>query len=1092
MHSSSALQVYLLDSPRIEHGAHSLGIPRLQTRALLYRLAVRLEPISRNHLCFLFWPDAPNSAARRNLTLLLSHLRRALPASNLLITAPEHVRLDAALVWSDSALFAQLYADSKNGGNIEDLKSAVSLYRAPLLSGFVPPQNCPEYDLWLTTEGQTFDRMVLEALLVLIETFAARGNTDEAIHYAQRYLEVDALAEDVHRRLMRLYALVGDVSAARRQFESCVAVLERELGVSPLPETHAVYEAILEGRRVAPPPAAPEHIWTTLAGPQVALVGRQQAWKALQHFSSQAIAERGGIVLLAGEAGIGKSRLMQEFAVQLAHQVYVLTGASHPGVQSIPYQPIIEALRPALREHAILAEFSESWLSVASLLFPEVRSLYPKLPVPALSEPELARGQIFEALSQLLLTLSRRSPVLLCLDDLHWADSTTQDWLSYVARYVRRSRLFILGTYRSEEADSLWALRTHLDRLHVLSEIHLEALGLDEVKQVLAHFYQPDVDLQRLAVRLQKITGGNSFFLIESVQALLETGVSPATFNFEAELPISASVRATIEQRMERLQPMARQLLEAGAVLGPTFDFEIVWQTAGRREMETVEGLDELVARRFFEEDGSRYRFHHELIQEVVYQTLSYWRRQLLHRRSGEVLEGLHPNLLDPMSGQIAEHFARGSLAARAIPFYQRAAEVAERVYATQEAVQHLMKALNLLKTLPDRSQHAELELDLCIVMAAALATLKGWSASEVGQTYLLALNLCARAGSAAQRIQVVWGLQTYHQVRAEFVQARKFAEEILKLAQDAGEAVLVAIACFHLGTVLIQSGEFVDALTYFQRTISLYDPNQYHPYVAHVRPDYGMFVRCFAAHALWHLGYPEQALTAADQALAIATELARPFDRVVALLYAATLHQFRREHQVTRELAQAAAQLCDEYEYTYYLAWATILLGWVQVETGASEKGIAQIRAGLSDFDKTGARIRKPYYLSLLAEAVGKTGQVEEGLTLLTQALALTSERGEGWPEAELLRLRGELLLTQDAAEEAERQFGQALELTRSRQSRSVELRATTSLCRLWQQQGKTTQAHTLLTEIYAWFTEGFDTPDLIQADSLLRTLAL
>ncbi len=252
------------------------------------------------------------------------------------------------------------------------------------------------------------------------------------------------------------------------------------------------------------------------------------------------------------------------------------------------------------------------------------------------------------------------------------------------------------------------------------------------------------------------------------------------------------------------------------------------------------------------------------------------------------------------------------------------------------------------------------------------------------------------------------------------------------------------------------------------------------------------MFAHSFLAHTLWHLGYLDRALEASKQALTIAAELARPYDRVVAMVYAATSRQFRRETRATHELAQDTVALCAEYGFAYYLAWATILLGWVQAETGDVEQGIDQIRRGLADFDKTGAGLRKPYYLGLLAEALGKAGRVEEGLTVVHQALDLVSERHEYWPQAELVRLHGELLLAQGAAEEAEQQFRQAIEIARCQQAKSPQLRATVSLCRLWQTQGRRQQAHKLLAEIYTWFSEGFDTPDLIQAHALLEELSV
>ncbi len=1095
MDSATTLHAFLFGTPHIQLGEERLSLPRLRTRALFYRLAAHLQPVARDHLCFLFWPDVPDVTARRNLTLLLSHLRRALPAPEMLIASPADVRLDATQVCSDSARFAQLCTGQHDHPSLDDLAAAVSLYRGPLLAGFGVPE-CLEFELWLTQERRSFEGAYLDALTTLLDASTARGHIAEAIAYARRYLEVDALAEEVHRQLMRLYALTGERAAAQQQFELCAAVLEQELGVSPLPETAALYHAIRSGELAPQPAAVAEPTWTTLAGPDVPLVGRQSLWQQMQTAYEQAADGQGSMVLLAGEAGIGKSRLMQEFATRLPRAVRVLSAASHPGVQSIPYQPLVEALRPALQDHIGLAGVAESWLSVASLLFPELRTLFPNLPPPVLPDPEQARGQLFEALCQILRSLSRDTLVLLCLDDLHWADSTTLDWLSYLARSLRHSRLLLLGAYRSEEAATLVAWREQLSRLHVMAEIYLTPLGLDEVRQVLAHVYPADSATARLATRLQQITGGNPFFLLESVQALLETRATlePATLAAETDLPISPTVREMIGRRMETLQPMARQVLEAGAVLGPEFAFDLVRQTAGRHELETMEGLDELVTRRFLAEQDDGFRFRHELIQAVVYQTLSHWRRQLLHRRAGEILERLHPDSFDPASGQIAAHYARGGLAERAISFYQRAADIAERVYAIREATQYLNQALTLLQTLPDSAGRRTIELDLLIAFGSALTALKGFSAPEIKEIYTHALNLCDQVGNASQRFQVIWGLQSYYQVHAaDFAQAHVLAKELLKFAQDEQESLLLSYAYFHLGTTLLQQGELVQAQTYFQQAIDLYDPHQSHPYVAHTRPDNGLFAHCFAAHTLWHLGYADQALAHSQQALAIADELARPFDQVVTFVYASMLHQFRHEREATYELAQAAAALCTEYSFPYYLAWATILLGWAQVEMGEFEEGVAQLRRGLADFDRTGAGIRKPYYLGLLAEALGKAGKTDEGLAVIDNALTLASTTGNDLPKAELVRLRGELLLAQGAmSEAAEHQYWQAIEIARRQGAKSFELRAVMSLCRLWQEQGREQQAHELLAEIYAWFSEGFDTPDLIQAQALLQELAL
>jgi predicted ATPase len=327
--------------------------------------------------------------------------------------------------------------------------------------------------------------------------------------------------------------------------------------------------------------------------------------------------------------------------------------------------------------------------------------------------------------------------------------------------------------------------------------------------------------------------------------------------------------------------------------------------------------------------------------------------------------------------------------------------------------------------------------------------------------------------------------------VQADFGQARRLAEEMLKLAQAENEAALLASAYFHLGTVEMQSGNFVEGSLYFEQTITLHDFRRRHPATAHIRPDYGVMAHCFASTSLWHLGYPEKALSHSGQACALADGFARPYDQVVALTYTAMLHHFCGQIDLVEKVAQRATALAQEHAFAYYLSWATILLGWVEVERGEAESGIAAIRTGLAAFDKTGAAIRKPYYLGLLAEALNRAGELQQALVLVDEALALISASGERWSEAELYRQRGELLLAQGVPfAEVEPVFAQALEIARRQQAKSLQLRTIMSLCRMWRQQGKGEAARQALAEILGWFTEGFDTPELMQAQSLLRGL--
>jgi DNA-binding SARP family transcriptional activator len=370
--TSSTLQIYLLGSPAVAWAGQPLAVPRRQARALLYRLAACLQPGPREHLCFLFWPDTPEAIAHRHLTCLLTHLRRALPSPELLLVADDSIGLDPLRAWSDVVEFARLCANLT-------LQQAVSLYRGPFLAGFSLPE-CPEFEAWSLQERYAQECLYLEALDALVEERAAQGAYAEAIAYARRYLASDELAEKVHRHLIELYAATGDRGAALRQYERCVTVLERELGVSPLPETQAAYQAVLRGKPVAkkPPPT-----WTTLPSLEAPLVGRDEALSRLADAHARARSGHGAAVLISGEPGIGKSRLVQEFVTGLRGEATVMVSSGHETEQGLPYWPLIEALSPhvpVLGQAALQLE--PHYLAQVARILPELRTLHPNLPAP--------------------------------------------------------------------------------------------------------------------------------------------------------------------------------------------------------------------------------------------------------------------------------------------------------------------------------------------------------------------------------------------------------------------------------------------------------------------------------------------------------------------------------------------------------------------------------------------------------------------------------------------------------------------------------------------------------------------------------------
>jgi predicted ATPase len=424
--------------------------------------------------------------------------------------------------------------------------------------------------------------------------------------------------------------------------------------------------------------------------------------------------------------------------------------------------------------------------------------------------------------------------------------------------------------------------------------------------------------------------------------------------------------------------------------------------------------------------------------------------------------------------------------------YLQHAADNALRRSAHADAITHLTKALALLSALPETPERAQQELVVQTTLGPALMATRGYAAPEVESAYTRARELCQQVGDTLQLFQALWGLWYFSLVRAELQTARELGEQLLHLAQHVQTPALLLVAHRVLGQTLAFLGEFSAAQVHLERAMTLYDPGQHGAFASLYGQDQGVICRSWAALTLWSLGYAEQALRRSGAALTLARELAHPFSLAYAMCFAGMLCQLCQDIQAAQAQATAAMTLCTEQGFALYLARGTILQGWTMAEHGQGTAGLAQMRQGLAAYQATGSAVFRPYYLAFLAEAYGKVGQAGEGLTLLGEALAAVHKTDERFYEAEIHRLKGELLLVHcaESHREAEACFQQALLVARYQQAKSLELRAAMSLSRLWQHQGKRAAAYDLLASVYGWFTEGFDTPDLQEAKALLAVL--
>jgi DNA-binding SARP family transcriptional activator len=682
-------RLLLLGVPEMVWQGQSFTLPRRQARALLYYLAAELHPVPRDQLTFLLWPDIFESTARRNLTRLLSYLRNTLPHPDLLVTTQTAVALDADLAGVDTVQFSKWCTANE----IKDWESAAPLYRGRFLDGFTL-SGSPEFDQWLGQTQRRYERTYLDTLHKLVMTKGENGHHSAAIHYAQQYLATDDLAEAVHRRLINLYAANGDRSAALRQFEHCSIVLERELGVPPLPETRAAYEAARDSTQPPPPETQLKPEWSTLPGLDLPLIGRDDAWQALTKAYRRY--QNGGVIFISGEAGVGKSRLMQEFAT--AQSGLVLTGNNHATGQPLPYQPLVQALRQALPLRDRWGHTLPIWLAEVSRLLPELRAHFPDLPPPVEVAPQLAQARLFEALTEVFGSLATDSPLLLCLDDVHWADDATVGWLEYVTKRLAGSGLCIMGTYRSHRAAALANWRRVLNRAGLAAPVRLGGLSEMAVAKLLHGLGVDDIAGQTLARRIHFATGGNAFFVLETIRELLETGQS---FDHLVDLPLPQTVRDAVLRRAARLTSVAQQLLSVAAVLPPHLRVETLTETSGRGELETMDSLDELLAHHLLLANGDDFQFQHDVARQAVYEDIAPWRQQLLHRRAAEALVKLSTAKDAGLFATIAHHFEISGDVIQAIDYYRLAATSAQQLYAHQETVSLLQKALQLSDDLP-------------------------------------------------------------------------------------------------------------------------------------------------------------------------------------------------------------------------------------------------------------------------------------------------------------------------------------------------------------------------------------------------------
>jgi len=917
--------------------------------------------------------------------------------------------------------------------------------------------------------------------------------------------------------------------------------------IAPLFEAEALGSIEVEGRR---DPVGVYRVLTPrdvvgkgrgIAGLASPLVGRDAELQTLQEALQRLQMGVGGIVTVVGEAGIGKSRLVAEVQRSaISSSLSLGQGQSGEATQhglrtirwvegrclsygqSMAYLPWVDMLHRLLGmsvEDAPLAVRDALRRFVETLCpdhFDEVYTYLGRMMSLPLKEgveerlgglePEGLKVLTFRAVERVLATAVSAGPVVLVCEDLHWADATSLELLEQVLALTDRCSLLFICAFRPYRDHGCWGIREIASRLydHRYTDTRLRPLSVGDSEELVANLLHVQALPHPLRMRILEHAEGNPFYVEEVIRSLIDSDVvvhDQATDQWQAtrrmeDIAIPDTLQGVLMARIDRLEEEARRVLQIASVIGRIFLYRILAAIA-----EEEQALDEQLLTLQREEmirervrmPELEYIFKHHLTQQAAYNGLLRRERRRFHRQVAEVLEGRSADRMEEQVDLLTHHWEQAEEPEKAVHYLRQAGDRAVGLSANREAIAHYTRALDLLETLPETRERDQREVALQLALVVPITAVKSWGAPEAGQACARARQLCEKLGDAPQLFPAMIWMRYFYTLRAQHHTTRELAERIYNLAESVGDPLQIMMAHIDLAISSFYLGQLQAATAHAERVIASYDPRQHHSLAFVYGQDPGVVARGVAVYTLWLLGYPEQALQRGQEMLALARQLDHPFSlAALALPYTARVHRFRREVQAVQELTEEVLQLGTERGIAMSQAEGITSSAWVLSEQGHPQEAIAPFRQGLDAWQSAGKSSQRAEFMAILAEMCGKAGRIEEGLCAIAEARSHINETGERYWEAEVYRIEGELLRMKGVDEtEVERHFLRAIEVARRQSAESLELRATMSLCRLWQTQGRVDDARALLAEIYGWFTEGFDTGDLTEARALLEELS-
>lgn len=1043
-----------------------ITFPRRKAQALLAYLALQPDQAHpRDKLAALLWGEATDEHARHSLRQALVAVRRALGATapRVIVEEGDAVAIDSSAIDIDVAAFERAVRAGTPGAIAE----AAALYRGDLLAGLGVQH--VSFEDWLITERERLRELAIDVLARLLAHQSESGGIEAAIQTAVRLLGLDPTQEAVHRALMRLYARQGRRGAALRQYQVCVGILERELGTGPEGETRELYQHLLQEQ----PTGASTITARFAAGARLVLpieggdsdsplIGRDAEIARLREAREAAWRGNGATVLILGEPGIGKSRLVEALvadAVQAGG--HVLVGRAWDTERILPFGPWVGALRSGQVVPDLVEDLGPTWLS-------ELARLFPELDAPDRETRLEDHLRLFEALARVVEHLAGHGPLVVVLEDLHWADEMSLRLLAFVARRVSARPVLVVGTVRSDEladAPMLRRVLAELDRHPHSVTLTPSPLSERETVELLRALSQTGTDERTIRARAEPVwraSQGNPFMAVETILALREHDVAPGG----REIPMPARVRDVIAGRLERLTELARQLAGVAAVIGREFDFGLLVRAAAVSAADVARGLEELVGRRILHAVGERFDFTHDLIRQVAYAQPLVARRRLLHAATARAIEELYAKNLTPHVLALGRHYYEGEEWAHAFTYLAQAGHVASDRSAQREAVASFEQALAAFEHLPASRELTQEAIDIRFHLRYSLLALGDLprvldclrAAAELAQS----IGDEIRIGWAAALLNHCLALLGRHE---EAVEAGRRAR---RAAEATGVFALGAPATFYLGHTHFYRGDFDQAEELLRLNVTTLVGDLAHDGFGILSAPLAITARAFLSLTLAERGEFDEALAQARETLARSEDPETPWGLFHACVALGRVHELRGEFEQAIGPLRRGLAVCETREVPLGVALTAAALGNVLAHAGHFDEALAIL-------EPVTRTPWLPYVLIYAGEAYFLAGRLDEAAPLTARGVELCAGRQERGFEAWGLRLRGQIAASRTPPDHdaAEAQFREALALAAPRGMRPLVAHCHFGLAELYASLGKDRQAREHLTTATTMYRE-------------------